>query len=94
MSASTPTVLKLPIPIPSVAGVITHSDAHAQKAIASRRHTLERIVALKQSGLRVQTSALLARTATSGEFNYVAQSIHIAPPLAETLDTSLCRPCM
>ena len=89
VSNCSPTVLKLPLPMPGSSGEIQFDQSPSVKAIETRTQLLDRILNLKQHGLKSQTALLLARVATSGDANYIAQNIPISTSTAEALDHGL-----
>ena len=57
--------------------------------IAKRAKFLENMQLLRDNGLRSQTALLLARSATTGDLNYMAQNQPLQQTAAEGLDKSL-----
>ena len=77
------------MPISVLERVLLTDDASLIKAVPNRDALTERLMNLRQSGLRSQTSFLLARTSTGGSIDHLAQCLPIAGDSAEQLDKSL-----
>ena len=84
-----PKVLKLPMPMPQNDGMITFDDAPVVKALAGRASFVERLLSLRQAGLKSQTCTTLAQTATMGDINYLAQCVPLAASIAEQFEKEL-----
>ena len=84
-----PKILKLPVPVPDANGALWFDATPFQRLLSSRRESMDRILALRQSGLRSQTAFLLTRFASSGDANYVSQCIPMPDSSGDALDETI-----
>ena len=87
--ASTPVVLRQPLPMPQPSQDLSFDDAPAIAMIAKREKFFEKMQLLRDAGLESQLAFLLARTATTGDHNYMAQCQPLRQTHAEQLDSTL-----
>jgi hypothetical protein len=77
------------MPIPNPDGSVVFDQAPAVMAVEARAQMLERLLNLKQNGLRSQAAILIARLASGGDANYIAQNLPIPLATASALDRVL-----
>ena len=77
------------MPMPRPGSDVQFDTTPVVTLLAKREGIIDSIVQLRQAGLRSQTAYLLARLATTGDANYVAQTTPIAQAAAESMDNAL-----